>query len=50
MVTEETELKNKVEQNVRECANKIDKLTEELGLPKFQVSLLEIFPDYFSLL
>eukprot|EP00112_Aurelia_sp_Birch-Aquarium-sp1_P004456 Seg1507.5 transcript_id=Seg1507.5/GoldUCD/mRNA.D3Y31 product="Protein regulator of cytokinesis 1" protein_id=Seg1507.5/GoldUCD/D3Y31 len=37
MVTEETELKTKVEQNVKECANKIDKLTEELGLPKFEV-------------
>ena len=37
MVTEEKDLKNQIEQRVVDFTNKIDVLTEELGLPKFQV-------------
>eukprot|EP00795_Rhopilema_esculentum_P011706 gene11706-50_t len=36
MVTEEQELKKQVEQRVVEFSEKIDNLTEELQLPKFQ--------------
>ena len=44
MVTEEQELRKQVEQRVVEFSEKIDKLTEELQLPKFQVSHFSSYP------
>ena len=43
MVTEEKDLKNQIEQRVVDFTNKINVLTEELGLPKFQVSSAHSF-------
>ena len=40
MVTEEKDLKSQIEQRVVDFTNKINVLTEELGLPKFQVSFV----------
>lgn len=37
MVTEEKELKSQIEQRVVDFTTKIDILTEELGISKFQV-------------
>lgn len=41
MVTEEKDLKSQIEQRVVDFTNKLSTLTEELGLPKFQVCKTE---------
>ena len=42
MVTEEKDLKNQIEQRVIDFTNKIHVLTEELGLPQFQVLFISL--------
>ena len=51
MVTEEKDLKSQIEQRVVDFTSKINVLTEELGLPKFQVSFVcSQTPVYFSVI